>query len=291
MDFTQRDFAILVSMSLFVIMVSFVFPAVGFTGENVNETDIPDFNASKGQFGYVNNTPEFPSRPSEGTLEYIDNAETHEDNRQVWLQRESGGSDYVLSLTNLNGTLSNPVPTLTLTHFNATGSVVNQSQKDVNPGDFETLEAGEYTVAIENTTISNANESDMTLTADWRIVEGPSSGGTIGQIPIIGGVAEAVAGAIARLGEVIGWIGLVIFQPIYNAMVTVTNTLIALYNIIAFFFDFLYWLLSTYGSVVTAAPEAWVSVFLGIPGIILSFEFAKILIIIIRTILNAIPFT
>ena len=71
MDFTTRDIGILISMSLAVIMISFVFPTIGLadTGDKAAESEIPEFNISTDRFDFAGDFPDNPGTPSTGALE------------------------------------------------------------------------------------------------------------------------------------------------------------------------------------------------------------------------------
>lgn len=289
MNFGQKDFALLVGSALFLILVSFVFPAIGFASEDINSTEIPSYNLSEGQFSYVTNTPEYPSRATEGTLTYVDNQDVYQDNRRVWLQGNSNDG-FEVTLTN-NGTIANPNASLYLNQYNSSGFVTSSSTEMTESDNFSKLELSGYIVTFENVRFSNVNNSDMTMQVDYYVKQTAAGASAVGQIPIIGGVASATAEAIDHAVSVLGWIGSVIFQPIYNTMVRITNTLIAFYNVLKFFIGLLYWILSTYGSVVAASPANWVGLFLAVPGIVFSLIFSKLIIIAVRTIGGIVPLT
>ncbi len=84
MNITKFDMFILMFTSIAVITMSFTFPALGLTGETQNESDIPEFNISKGAADFAREEPEYPGAPSQGTLRYENGSESWEDNRQVY---------------------------------------------------------------------------------------------------------------------------------------------------------------------------------------------------------------
>lgn len=273
-EFTQTDFKILLVMTLTLILISFIFPAMGFTSDGVNASDIPDFNASQNQFEYLNDDIPSPSTPNEGTLEYIEGAVENEDNRQVWLERY----EYGISMFN-TGSTNNPVVQVNLVNQSApSGS--NIVSKQINQSEFVNLEGFGYQVSFHNLQFENNNE---TISVDWQVNRQRSEEGFIESIPVLGGLAGVAAA--------LGWFTEIILVVVTNAVLTVTNIFIALFNIMSFIFGFMYWLLSTYGGIIASSPAAWVTIFLSIPGVILSFEFAKLMLLLVRTIIDAIPLT
>jgi len=287
MSITKFDVKILVSMSIVVIAMNFIFPPLGLAGDKVSENDIPQFNLSKNTFEFVDQRQEFPNNPTQGELIYIDDNELHQDERQIWLQREDSGDDYVLSFTNLGGNLSHPGPQWTLTQFNSTGSVVDDETTVLDEGEFDTMDVGDYELAVETTSIENVNESDLTLIGEWEIITGPSDTTWYNRIPVIGtifGAGEALAG-------IVGWGISIIWDVVYNFIVFSTNLFIVISNLIGFFIDFIVWLSTTYFAIVSGAPTAWASLIIAIPGILLSLVFAKIIMALVNTLLNAVPLT
>lgn len=277
MELTYRDMKILLSMSLLLIIINFVFPTLGFVSEDVEIADIPEFNITEGTFSFVQTVPEFPSRPSEGTLKYVDNQVVSQDNRRIWLNGDtSGGTELVL----LNGNnLSNPNARIILNEYNSSGFVGSNETHLNNSDDFETLERNDYILAFENAQFDNIGLANLTITADWEIIQQPSDTTWLGRIPIVGGV---VSGA-QQLAAVVGWIGTILWHLVYNFIVASTNLLTVIYNVITFFISLLHWFIVTYAVIIDNSPENWISLFLAIPGILLSLVFSKFVIIIIRS--------
>lgn len=272
-SFSQTDFKIILSMVVFVVVISFLFPPMGFTAESVNSTDIPNFNASQNTFTTLGEAPELPSGGSEGQLEYIEGAQSHEDNRNIWIQEDEIG----LSMFNTQ-TPSDPLMRVQLT--NHTNSESLQDWEYINESEYVVFQNWSYEVSVENLEFSDGNQ---TATADWEIHERPEDTSFLGSIPFIGGLAE-IAGVLV-------WIGQTIVHFIITVFTAIANLGIAIVNIITFIFSFLFWLLSTYGTVTASAPTGWASAIMAIPGIILSFEFAKLAILVINTASGLIPTT
>lgn len=278
-EFSQTDFKVLLVMTVFVIFISFVFPPMGFTSENINGTEIPSFNASQGQFSHLEEPSERPGQPNEGTLEWINNSKSYEDNRNVFIADEAAISTYN------QGDAQNPDIVVTLADYTVQPS--NLTTKSITTDEYVVIENYSYGISYENLQFGENNQS---YTIDWEVHERPDttdSSGWVDSIPIIGGL---VSGA-SELGGAILWIGQIIFRVVVNVIISVGNVFITLFNVITFLLSFFYWILSTYGAVIASSPNAWATVFMAIPGLALSFEFAKVIILVIQTVLRGIPFT
>jgi hypothetical protein len=279
-SFTAFDFKLIIVMSLFLVIIGFVFPPLGFTSDTVQESNIPEFNASTNTFNSVLEQPEFPNNPSEGTLTYTHGAVQGQDERQIWLEGDAQNG-YSVTLIN-SGTQSNPDMVVTLNRFNATGGY--QESSSISGDQFIQHQLGAYTVGFENLRFTENNE---TVRVDWRITEQPEDSGWTGRIPLVG---QIISGG-QQIAAVLAW-GLTLLQfVIIEGMILAFNILIGLLNVIVFVITFFYWLLSTYATITTNAPTVWAGTFMAIPGVILSFEFAKVMILVIRTVFDGAPLT
>lgn len=277
-EFSLTDAKITLIMTLFLILISFVYPAVGFTSDNVTQSDIPSFNLTEGTFDFVQTVPQLPDNPTEGTLRFEADKQVYEDNRRIWLEGNTNDG-YEITLIN-NGTLSDPLAGLFLNEYNNSGFVGDDSIEMDEGDSFNTLERDGYVIAFSNVTFTNEGQSNMTMRVDWETVETRGGASAVSTIPIIGGTLDAVASAIGSLGAIIGWIGSILYNLAWNFIVFSTNLLTVIYNVIAFITGLGWWLVSTYGSVVSNAPASWASLLLSIPGLLLSYEFAKLVLVI-----------
>lgn len=272
-NFSKTDFQIVMAMVIFVVIISFLFPPMGFTSQNINSTDIPQFNMSQNTFDFVGEAPEMPTSGDSGQLTYVEGAAPNEDNRDQWIETNEIG----ISMFNMQ-TSSDPLPRVQLTNHTDMGSL--QDWEYMNESEFVTISNWSYEISFDNMQYTDDNQ---TITVDWEIHERPSDSTFLGSIPFVGGLAD-VAGVLV-------WIGELLFHYIITIFSGIANMGIALTNLIVFIFTFLYWILSMYGNVATAAPTAWAAVIMAIPGVVLSFEFVKLLIILIRTASGLIPTT
>lgn len=280
MNFSKGDMFIGMSMSVAVIFMSFTFPALGMTGDSVNESEIPEFNASKGTYQFATERPKYPDRPSKGTLRYVNGSETWEDNRQTYLQR--GGTEYLISFYDSTKQQPNATYQINLIKFNSSGSW--STSKTIAENESKTLTAIDeaYKVGFNNLNIEQG-DPDNIGTVDWNVITQPSDTSWVGRLPVVGSI---ISGA-DQLAAIVGWIGSVLWHFVYQFIVLSTNVFTVFFNIISYVINFMVWLLSTYGNIVTGAPTAWASVIVAIPGILLSFEFMKLIALGI----SLLPFT
>jgi len=285
MEFTNKDLIIIVSMLLSLIVISFLFPAIGFVSTDINQTDIPEYNTSNEAFDFLaeNERPPYPTRPTEGTLIYVDNKDVYQDNRRVWLEGSTASGGYEVTLTN-NGSLANPIASLFLNEYNETSFVGSSSTEMTEADNFTTLERGGYVISFENVTFQNEGQADMTMQVDWHIHETPAGSSTVGQIPIVGGIYSSTANAIAGIIDTLGWFGDIFLY--YGSVFTVgtLGIFIAIYNIISFVTGIFVFLIIRYSSIIASAPASWAALLLSIPGVILSIEFMKTILIVISVI-------
>jgi len=269
MNFTKTDFVISMGMTIAVIFMSFTFPALGMTGNNVQENEIPQFNITKGSADFAREQPEYPARPSEGTLEYVEGTEVWEGQRQTYLQQ--GDTEYLVSFFDDNPTGTSEWQ-VNLIKFNASGSYsVNTT---ITEGESKSLTStdGNYRVGFNNLEITNTTQGSRQATVDWEVIEQPSDQSWIGRLPVVGGL---ISGA-NQLASVVGWIGSILWHFTVQVLVTIANALLIFYNIFVYFLEFMYWITTAYSGVVAGAPTAWASVIVAIPGILLGFEFVKL---------------
>lgn len=276
-NFSKNDFKIVLTMSLFLIIISFVFPVLGFTAGSVQTADIPSFNVSENHLNFVQEPPEMPSNPSEGTLTWEDGAQEFEDNRQEWIEADR------FSITFFNqGSTSNPDMQVNLNEFNDTGGGFVDSS--ITENEYVLLELSNYSISFENMELGENNE---TATVDWEIHDQPEETSWINQIPLVGGLADA----LATIASIFSWFVSVIFHWVVVGLTAIANLFLSLFNILSFILSFFFWLLTTYADITTGAPTTYVSVFMALPGVLLSYEFAKLIILLVQTIGGVIPLT
>lgn len=271
MELTKFDVMLLFCMSLAVVSISFVFPALGMSDTEAEENDIPELDISEDKFDFAGEMPEFPNTANKGTLFFNTTKDAGFSENSIWLEGNTdGGYELVLIQEPTNETAE-----VVLTEWNDSGEVEGSSSvviNDSNPR--EIVSQGEYEVAIEEGADNNPPDY---LQVQWEIVSQSQAGGSfVGRLPGVGAifdVGSAIAAVVAWAVTIFIWFSQTLVQGFLNILGTV-------YDGSAYFINLLAWLISTYGSVISGAT-GWVSIFVALPGIILSVTLGKIVIIFI----------
>lgn len=263
MNITKFDVTVLVVMGLAVVGISFVFPALGLSSTDTDESDIPELNVSENRFDLVGDAPRFPNSPNEGTLFFNTTKDAAFSENTVWLEGDTNGG-YELSL--IQDSSNQNTSEVILTKWN--GSVEEQDRvflNDSNPSG--TISVQKYTLAVE---LTEQNAPPEYLEVSWRVSEGSESDGFIG----------TVFGAASEIASVVAWFVLIFIWFSTFIVEFGLNAVVIMFQASSYFIGLLMWLITTYGSVVSAAPS-WTKVFVALPGIILSVTLGKILVIFI----------
>lgn len=272
MNFGKFDMMILVSMSLAVIGMSFVFPAMGLTTMNeAEEGDIPTFNSSADDFDFAGEFPDRPGTPSQGDLEV-----SYQDGDDRTLQ----SGDEEVRISALDTTTQDP-DTLDidvhLTHYDANGNATQETVNLPSEGDTGQFEAFDYDMGVEwvNTQTDRPNANDTAIVR-YTIDAQPSGQVWYDRIPVVG----SVFGVGEQLAGIVGWIGSIIYWIVAFFITILVNVFFALFDTVVFTASLMHWLISTYFSVVSAAG-GFATVFVLTPGILLFLIFLKLTFITI----------
>lgn len=269
MEITQRDIGILIAMSITVIAMSYIFPALGFAGSEVKDSDIPQFNMSTSHFDIVGDFPKDPSSPSTGELVY-DKDKLIASLLQEWLHGDQ--SDGVRHTAGLASDSSNAdYPTVTVVQYSM-GSAVGSDTVDLTTeNEVYTYNNASYQIEYNWTESENYNQSDAVYTVEYKIVESPDDVGILGRIPVVGGIFSSGS----NLAAIVGWLASVTYWLVGTAISILLNFVATLLQIAVYVFGMFHWLLSTYFSIANTA-NGFASIIVMIPGIILFMQFAKI---------------
>lgn len=274
MNFSKFDMSILIVMSLSVILMSFLFPALGMSdGGAVNESEIPEFNASSSSFDLVGEYPDQPSQPTSGTLDYDATrgatGNSIEGYSLVWINRpKDTGNSLEIQNTSTDGL------DVVLTNYSSTGS--SQARVDISSGSVgETYLIQEYdwVIELEVRELENYQEPNMSALVDYDIKASPESDEGLSSIPLIGGTADQIAQVVGQIAIAFGWASAVIVQTVISGVLTV-------FNLAQYMVGMGFWMVSTYTAVVASAPS-WASVVLAVPAVLLFAEFAKLTAVVI----------
>lgn len=272
MELTEFDIVVVVTMTLAVVSMSFVFPAMGLTdGDSVGESEIPEFNVTEDRFDFVGDRPAPPGTPTNIRMDWNGSQDAAFSDNQVWLNGDTNGGTELLILPNS----STGGMEVRVNIWNGSGQV-NETEVQTfdSSGESGHMRVNDYSLlwSVESYETVNGN---VTTEVSIEIQDQPVTGGSwVSRVPIIGGVfdtAAATAATLAWFGSIILW-G---FQAFFEGS---ANALAVAVDVISYVLNLLLWLSTTYTSIVSAAP-GWVSVFVALPGLLLTAILAKMVMI------------
>lgn len=281
MNFTKFDVTLLVVMTMAIILMSFVMPAVGLAGDSneTSESEVPEFDIDSSRFDMVGDFPERPGSSKSGTLEFDEarledmDTETIEGYTFKWVDRpkDSGTS---IELQNLSG----QSPRILVADYvgGSPDSYVDTyplSATDV--GETITHKNNSWSIEFSVDEIDNYDDPNMTMAVSYDVLanggSSSDSGGGLSSIPVIGTLFEAgseLASSVVWIGEVVYWGVIFVFE-------IGINMIGMLFDAMVFTIDLMNYMITTYADVVSQATS-WASVVLLVPGMILFAEFAKL---------------
>lgn len=271
MEFTQFDFSVIVVMSFAVITMSFIFPALGLTGDNVAENDVPEYNSTVSKYEYRAEFPSNPGSPSKGVMHWNEQKPESEPSQSIFLNGDtSNGTEIAVVNT---GTTSDPEMQVTLQNWTNGGS----SQSDLvtlNYTEYGTLSANGFDVTVHFDRQSNVNTSSFTAEVEFTVNSEPSDSTWYDRVPVVGGIISAGS----DLAAIVGWIGSILFWAMGTVVSILWQSMALVLDVITFGIDMLHWLLIGYFGIIDGASD-WAAVMVLVPGIALFLEFMKITMI------------
>lgn len=295
MDITRTDLTIIVAMSIGIILMSFIFPAAGLTGDKAQQSEIPDFNITSDRFDFAGDFPNDPGTPTRGTL-HQQIGETGELQDSVDLFRKDGHTIRLRQTGYGPGTQSDQV-VVNLTYINATGVIVEDEGTiwtNDQEGDRRTLGGTDFfglEVSVVPEFEFNVSQGETGVWhVDWRIENelesdptgGSDSGGSwLSRIPVVGGALSNAVSTAGDVASVVGWIGSILWWLAATVFEVILNALGIVVDVLLFIFGLASYLVTTYNGAVQGAPSAWAQVILLIPGLILMLEWAKVAIVMV----------
>lgn len=275
MELNKTDVGILFSMSLAIILLSFVAPAAGLTddSDNVTESEIPDFNISSDRFDFAGDFPDTPGTPQSGTLEYYGEFGSGIDGQSLmWIDRPKSSGATVELQNDTQGNGNFQFVFINFTSGNNVDDRYNLTTSDEGELNLHNNESYKIEFTLDDYE-EFQNGSDFYAQVSWKILETPEdSGGGLAALPVVGWLfdsAEYLVAMLAYLGDIIFWFVGFIFEVTLNLVGI-------LLDISIFFVDLVVFLNSTYFDIVSAANSAWVTTIVAIPGILLSIMFLKL---------------
>lgn len=279
MNFSKFDMVLIFSMSLAIVLMSFMFPALGMTeeGDKVNESDIPEFNISSDRWDIVGDFPEDPGTPSTGRIIWNESEGAESDN-QRWLHGDTslGAEHTVINF----GSADNPDAEVRLTSWNDDQSNFT-NQTITGEGQEFTLESVNeiggsltvnfnYTVEYEVAVYENTS-GNFHVEVDYLITEQPQDEAWYERVPLLGGLFSAGA----DLAGIVGWIGSILYWFVASTFEIALTLVTILFDVMVYGISMLQWLTGTYSSIISGAG-GFAQVLVAMPPVLLFVEFAKI---------------
>lgn len=276
MNFSKFDMVILIVMSIAIVVMSFVFPALGLADAETSESDIPSFDMQADRFDFAGDFPDRPGTPSSGTLDFNTTEPAQFSDNQRWLNGDTSNGTELVMIQPQPAT-SPETARVTLRGWDG-GAEVNQDNATFNAtGEQAVLTANNYEVALEMVTHESLGNDEYNFEVDYQIRDQPTTGGGwLGRVPVVGTIfesADSLAGVLSWLGSVIWWLFTSFWELVLNALGLV-------FDIVSFLVGTVSWLVVTYGTILSAA-ESWVAVFIAIPGLLLSLIWVKLAMIFV----------
>lgn len=269
MAITQRDVMLLFTMGLAVVSMSLVFPAMGLSDESVSSSDIPELSIDDSTFDLTGEVPEAPGGPGGGNLSWIDGRE--DQLNQAWPRGSTSGG---IEIGLLTPNVDQPAH-IFIAEWDS-GQLVGEDQHNFS-SEGETWIMINESMGIEaqfEVTLYNESAGNYAVEYDVLSLQQSGGGGWFSNLPVIGGAIDGVQSVATVLGwfvEMFAWASLYIIELIANA--------IAVAGTVGFYFvELITWLATTYSSIVAGA-NSWVSIFVALPGILLSVVLGKFVII------------
>lgn len=296
MDITQFDLKLLLGSVLAVLMLSVVMTGAGIVGstDNGDEVDVeidefPELDADEQTLDLVDGMPQRPDRPGEFTLRCTEDRCLSEDKRTALdvdtRDSESGAVVDGVRIEDINPYETNSdgrVEVNLVEYDDQTPEIIDGVELN-EEGDREVVEGSGYRLIIEAEEFDRQviSEDDDGEPDEWTIertisVETeaePGLTGVISRIPAVGGLTVGVA-------ETVGWgMNFIAYGTVF-AVQFVANAVLVGFSVAEFLVGSVVWTGSTYTALVSAAPGP-ASVVVVLPGVIISFTLAKMVLVIV----------
>lgn len=266
MNFTKTDMVILVTMALAVIIMSFMFPALGITNDDpANESNIPDYTINNERFQFTGDMPNAPGTPTQGTLWFYPEDPAATSENRIWIEGDTSNGVEMFLSEELG---TNDTGEVTINTWES-GNVTSSTTKNfTSVNDTFTLVSAEgfglrFDVQEVTTTSPRYYEVDYSITQRPR-----DTGGFISSLL---GTADDTAKTLVWVGTLFFWFSMFLVETGLNAIALLGESLFYLFSLIA-------WLVTSYTDIITAA-SGFASVFVAVPGILLTIVLSKLVFI------------
>lgn len=277
-DFTKFDISILLTMTLAIVVMSFLFPALGMSSaQTVQESDVPGFNVTQNTFDITGELPEQPRTSDTGTLTLDEDGAGNSVEGISLLYIDSPEIEgFSIEVANVS-----TGPRVTAINWSDTDNdqvaeVETQNDYSINNDTSQTILHNDngYVIEFNVESIDNYEESNMSIVMSYDIQSSPEDSDGISALPIIGSTADLLATVIGYLVTMFSYVALVLVEVAINTLVT--TALVSGYLVQMGIF-----LVSTYANIVASA-SSWAAIILVVPSVLLAAEFAKIAYLIIK---------
>lgn len=278
MNFTKFDAILLITMTLAIVAMSFMVPALGLASAEdaeADEDDLPEFEIESDRFDMVGDFPDRPGTPSTGMLVWDNQDPTIE--HEIWIEDNLPDGIQLAVFDDETGTENYSVEVQLNDYVE---SQVDESDTVTldDVGDRDTLQDFGYNIQVEYKHVDKVDENDWVAEVEYSILQQSDvEDSWYDRIPVIG----AVFGAGETLAGIVGWIGAILYWTLGTLFEIILNLMGILYDTMIFFVDLISWMITTYSSIVSNA-NSWAGLFVAIPGLLLFVVFAKIVFIGIK---------
>lgn len=288
MDITPLDITILVASTTGIILMSFAFPALGLTGDETTESDVPSFDIETDRFDMVGDFPSRPGSPDGGTLVWT--GDGNRDNpvpgsgsdNDHWITGGTNDGEFIFVINDNN--VSDPLWLVGVQDWDNDALTNEENVTLSGQGDAASISEGDWEIRVELDRLYNINESPgQTAEVTYTIENDPTSEDSAwySGIPVVSATEDAIewlARTMVFIGNVVQWFVLTIVEFIWNMAFVI-------YETVTFAFGLASFLVTTYADITTASGlDSWAQVVLLIPGILFMIEWTKVAVVFVDTI-------
>lgn len=279
MEFSKFDLMVFVTMTLAVILLSFIVPATGLAadGNQTTESEVPEYDIDSSRFDFAGEFPDRPGGSGSGILKYDENVGAGVEGQSLKFLSRTDGSEFSIELQ--NATVTDDFEIVVIEYYNTQGdtSITRYPVEENDVGETYTYvnDTSGWTVEFTVDELNNYQESNFTATVNYEVLnngdDDDNTGGGLSAIPVVGTLFKAgsdLASSVVWIGEVIYWVVIFVFEVGINLLGMLFDTML-------FAVDLVSWMIGTYESVVSAA-SGWASVILLVPAVLLFAEFVKL---------------
>ena len=267
MNFSKFDMTLLIVMALAIISMALVFPGLGLTDDDPTEDDdLPALEMESDRFDIAGEFPDRPGTPNTGHLDY-DVDDTQRSDQQAEFQGDETRA-IVTMIDEPGGTTETGYLNWEVFDQETADLIDSEDTTFEEEGEYHILSADEWEIEVDITAFDDSGEYEATYELTERET---SDGGWLSGLPVIGTAADvgsSLAGYVAWIGSVMWWFVSFTFEVFLNLIGI-------LFDVVGFAFGLLAWLVGTYSAIVTGANGV-ATLFVSIPGLILSLLFAKL---------------